>query len=321
MTTSSISVGDPILVRALRAVGRTRALGLHFYGHFIGMGLPGDDHATNGAARLSLEGEPDGVGAAHVSPVAVATLADLALGAAVRSLVAPGARLGTATLAIQHPDVPIRGPVFAEAGAHPVAGDQKNVRCSLVTPTGRIVGYAQGWFAALPSPHGRPLGLMPWERRETVPVAVPALADLDEREAAAVAAARAAGERAQRRGTAVSEEMLHFEWQPSDGGRSHGTLAIGPEIGNRVGHIQGGALYGAAALAATRALGVPSLALVDGAYQFLRPADGATLIGEGTVLRRGRSAAFVEARLSVDERLVGTGLFSFRLDPSPQEAR
>ncbi|MBA2449587.1 MAG: hypothetical protein H0V51_16325, partial [Chloroflexi bacterium] len=76
--------GDAVLARALRAVGRMRALGLHFYGHFIGVTgqLPAD-----GRARLELEGEPGGVGAAVVSPAALATLADLALSATVRSRV------------------------------------------------------------------------------------------------------------------------------------------------------------------------------------------------------------------------------------------
>ena len=71
-------------------------------------------------------------------------------------------------------------------------------------------------------------------------------------------------------------------------------------------------MYGAAAIVAAQALGVPLSMLVDGHYQFLRIADGALLHGEATVLRRGRLASFVEARLSVDGKSVGFGLFSFR---------
>jgi len=147
---------------------------------------------------------------------------------------------------------------------------------------------------------------------------VPSLAELDEQEAAAVAAARAAGARAARRGTPISDELLNFDWRSAIEGCSSGELANGPELGNRVGHIQGGALYGAAALVATRALNVSAATLIDGHYQFLRPADGALLHGEGTVLRRGRLAAFVEARLAVDGKLVGAGLFSFRMPPAPE---
>jgi len=60
-------------------------------------------------------------------------------------------------------------------------------------------------------------------------------------------------------------------------------------------------------------LGAPTSAILEGHYQFIRPADGAILHGEGTVLRRGRMGAFVESRLEVDGKLVGAGLFSFRL--------
>jgi hypothetical protein len=36
------------------------------------------------------------------------------------------------------------------------------------------------------------------------------------------------------------------------------------------------------------------------------------LYGEAHVLRRGRLAGFAEARLTIDGKLVGIGLFSFR---------
>ena len=300
---------DVVLERALRAVGLTRALGLHFHGHFVGIaGKP----PVDGVARLELEGEPPGVGTLAVSPVALVTVADLAIGAAIRSRLWPGARLGTATLSVQHPVGDVAGPLVADATTLWVRDNQGTGRCT-VSAAGEPVAQAQGWFAALPAPRERDIGLMPWEYAEPPAVEPPRLEDLDEREAAAVAAARAAGERAEARGTAVSEELLVFEWQESEDGRASGTLRIGPELGNRVGHVQGGALYGAAALAATQALGAADAVLSDGYYQFLRPADGSILVGEGAVVRRGRSAAFVESRLFVDDAIVGAGLFAFRL--------
>jgi acyl-coenzyme A thioesterase PaaI-like protein len=154
---------------------------------------------------------------------------------------------------------------------------------------------------------------MPWEFEDPPPIVIPAEGDLDESEAAAVAATRAAGERAAARGTSVSEEILAFAWGEASEGHALGELRVGPELTNRVGHIQGGALYGAAMMAAARALGPSTPRLVDGHYQFLRPADGASLAAEAVVLRRGRGAAFVQSRLSVDATLVGAGLFAFRL--------
>ena len=304
-------MSDVVLERALAAVGRTRALGMHFYGHFIGLSGTGAPPA-GGAACVRLEGEPPGVGASAVSPVALATVADMAMGAAIRSRIEPGARLGTITLSLHHPADAVVGPVDADAVVLEVAGGHGAARCSIVA-AGRAVAQAQGWFAALPPTPGAELRPLPWERRELPPVVVPRPEELAEQEAAAVAAARAAGERAQARGTAVSQEIVSIAWDEPDDGRASGTLPIGPELANRARHVQGGALYGAAALVARRALGTPDAILADGHYQFLRPADGAVLRMEASLVRRGRSVAFVEARLDVDDVVVGIGLFSFRL--------
>ena len=303
------SVDDPVLERALLAVGRTRALGLHFYGNFVGIG---GRPAPLGTSGLSIDGEPPGLGAEGVSAVALATVADLAIGSAIRSHLEIGARMATATLSIQHPTRPVQGPVGGRGEAEAATGEQQSGRCVLTAPDGRPVGYAQGWFAPLPPPPGWVQRPLPWEWDSLPAFAVPTFAELDEQEAAAVAAARAAGDRARRRGTSISEELLHFRWHPAVEGHAAGELTNGPELANRVGHIQGGALYGAAAIVAAQALGASLTTLVDGHYQFLRIADGALLHGEASVLRRGRLASFVEARLSVDGKPVGFGLFSFR---------
>jgi len=300
---------DPILARALLAVGRTRALGLHFYGHFVGIG---GGNATGGVSRLTVDSEPDGFGAPGVSVVALATVADLAIGGAIRSHLERGSRLATATLTVQHPREPIAGPVTARGEAEDRPVEQRAGRCLLEGPDGTPIGNAQGWFAALPPPTGWVQRPMPWEYDEPPPISVPTVDGLSADEANAVAAAQAAAERARTRGTSVSEELLHFRWHPSGDDHAVGDLANGPELANRVGHIQGGAMYGAAAIVAAQALGVPLSALIEGQYQFMRPADGAVMHGEGRVLRRGRLAGFAEARLSIDGKLVGIGLFSFQ---------
>src|SRR6185295_17152087 len=107
--TDATSSADPVLERALLAVGRTRALGLHFYGNFVGIG---GAPAGIGTSRLTIDGEPPGIGAPGVSAVALATVADLAVGSAIRSHLAVGARMATATLSIQHPITHVAGPIF-----------------------------------------------------------------------------------------------------------------------------------------------------------------------------------------------------------------
>ncbi len=297
-----------ILARSLAAVGRRRAMGMHFYGHFVGIA---GGWADGGRSQLRLEGEPAGVGSPDVSNVALATLADLALGAAIRSWLDKGARLGTVTFTVQHPAAPVQGPLIADGRALFIADGRGTAQCTLSTSDGPVA-QAQGWFSALPAPEGRALGFLPWERAEQSTTPAPSFDELDDQEAQAVAAARAAGRRAAERGTAVSHELLAFDWGAGAEGRAHGTLTIGPELANRVGHLQGGVVYGAAALAAAQAVGRPPSAIVDGHYQFLRPGDGERLTAEATVARRGRSVAFVESRLSVDGALIGLGLFTVR---------
>ena len=301
---------DPLLARALTAVGRTRALGLHFYGHFIGIG---GKQAVDGRSEATIEGEPNGTAETGASPVALATVADLAIGAAIRSHLKMGCRLGTVTLTLQHAVGAVDGPIVARGEAQPCEGEMKPGRCVLLSADGRLVGTAQGWFAALPPPPGVALPA-PGSATRCRRSRSRRRAELDEQEHAAVSAARAAGQRARRRRTTISEEAAPLRLAPLDGGGLHlGRACHRAGLANRVGHIQGGALYGGAALVATKALGVPSSALIEGHYQFIRPADGAILHGEATVLRRGRLGAFVESRLAVDGKLVGAGLFSFRL--------
>src|SRR4051794_25218013 len=161
---------DPVLERALLAVGRTRALGLHFYGNFVGLG---GTPAPVGTTRLSVDGEPPGIGAPGVSAVALATAADLAVGSAIRGYVGVGARMATATLSIQHPIEPVEGPVAALGDAELTSGEQRIGRAVLVGPDGRNVGYAQGWFAALPPPTGWVQRPLPWEYDKLPSFSVP----------------------------------------------------------------------------------------------------------------------------------------------------
>jgi acyl-coenzyme A thioesterase PaaI-like protein len=174
-----------------------------------------------------------------------------------------------------------------------------------------VVGHAHGSATALPTPPGQTLQLLPWELDPLPPVPSLGPCDLDQVESRFVTNVGLAHERAQLAGTLVEDELLHFDWRPSAPGHAYGELAIGPEFGNRVGHLQGGALYAAGARTAAHAVGDVEWALVEGSYQFLRPGAGRWLMVRAEVLRRGRSAAFVQTHLSVDDVLIGAGLYTF----------
>ncbi len=154
--------------------------------------------------------------------------------------------------------------------------------------------------------------MLPWEFNTLPEVPALTMADLKPNEVQFLANVQAANARAAVAGTSVEDELLHFVWHPAGPDTSWGELTIGPELSNRVGHVQGGALYAIAARAGGHALGNGRWDLAEGSYQFLRPAEGRSLTARAAVLRRGRSLAFVQVHIDVDEAAVGAGLFAFR---------
>jgi acyl-coenzyme A thioesterase PaaI-like protein len=309
VSVADVSVADVRTV-AVRAVARTRALGMHYYGHILGITTSA---AADGSPRPHLSPDPS-VTPGDVPPVSLATVADLAMGSAVRAALSPGRRLGTVSMTLHHTCSAVPAPVATDASVVWMAPDESQgvTRCDLTDAAGRLVGVAQGWFMALPVPDGVRLPLLPWERVQPPQIEPLAYGDLDPLERAAVGSTVEAARRSRERGTSVSEELTAPAWSEAPAeGTAHGTVTIGPALGNRVGHVQGGALYGIALAAAARAAG-PGLEVAEGHVQFLRPAAGEVLTAEGTVIRRGRGAAFAEASLTVDGRPVVTGLFAFR---------
>ncbi|MDP9461880.1 MAG: PaaI family thioesterase, partial [Actinomycetota bacterium] len=260
---------------AIAAVARTRAQGLHYYGQILGITA---SPPADGPRRPYLA--PDRcVTPGPVPPVALATIADLAMGSAIRAAVGAGRRLGTTSMTLHHLRPVVTAPVQPDASVVWLDADRRNglARADLTDATGALVGAAQGWFMALPVPEGVTMRLLPWELDELP--AVPDLApdELRENERAAVDATLRAGARASARGTSVIAELTALTWDDTSDGTARGALRIGPELGNRVGHVQGGALYGIGLSAAARAVG-PGFEPADGHWQFLRPGDGDLLV-------------------------------------------
>lgn len=290
----------PLDADALAAIARTRAQGLHFWGRILGI-----DTIT------APDGTPLLRAAAGADLTAVATLTDVSLGQVIRAGIEGPIRLATTSLTIQHVTAP-SGAV--SCGSRVIwmdpAGHRALAQAYAEDDAGALVATARAWFSVLPLPAGTPYTPMPWER-DADQGALPTLtaADLTADELAAAQAATAAQQRRTESGLGLAEELLDVDWR-TDGDRVVAAAAFGPHLGNRVGMLQGGALYGITALAAQRAAG-PGMVLAEGSLQYLRPGHEGEIIATASLTRRGRTVAFVDVSVEIAGREIATGHHTF----------
>lgn len=274
--------------RALDALGRRRAVGLHFFGHFLG--VEGIDSGA-GSAEMRLTGWD---GQRFRSPFAVelGTLADLAMGQAIRSQMPEGLRLATSSLLLHQGQPTAVGPYVAAASVRWTDIERRTATAAvdIRDHAARLVAFGSGSFSALPPPGGTPLRHADWSvvRRGAIPPLD--VRDLDTNEKLVVAAVEKAADRGD-----VIEELLGVAWW-QDGAQLLGTLEAGPHLANRVGHLQGGVIYGVIADAGQRITG-DGFRVVDVRVQYLRPAGQGPVTITAELLRQGRTAAF--ARVTV----------------------
>lgn len=299
----------------LQAVARTRAQGLHFWGRILGITAP-----PHGASAADPTG-PMILTASAADVTTVATLSDVGLGSALRAHhVAEGGgvlRLATTSLAIQHAGSTtgttdtVSRPITCTSGVSWIdpAGSRALMSATVSDDSGRLVASAQGWMAMLPVAPGTAVIPMPWEV-QAVDVEELAPGDLTEAEYAAADLGTQALARAAASGLPLAEELLGVSWTTDEDAKVLiGTLSTGPHLGNRVGNVQGGSLYGLAATAAARLAG-PEHQLSDGSMQFLRPGTGGELRVTATMLRRGRTISFVDTTIEQGGVLITSAHFT-----------
>lgn len=304
-----IDTALPVGPRALASLARTRAVGLHFFGHFLGIAAVSN---RDGRSVLILDPARDAAGGVASTSTEFATLADLALGSAIRSTLGPGLRLGTTSLAVNNFEIPAAGRLEAEATT--VWSDREalegHARAQLTDCSGARIATADGWFVALAPPPGTALPPVPWESDDPHPEADLGEADLDVRERACYDAVLAAEATARRRGIAVAHQLID-PGERTTGGAAEFDLEVSPALGNRVGQMQGGALYGAAAAAASAALG-EAWQVASGYVQYLRPVDGPYITLRPHVVREGRRVAFTDVVIETGGRTALVGRFTHR---------
>jgi len=282
----------PIRERVMAGLARNRSPGLHFAGNFAQLAFDG---APAGESRVRMPSGPHLAQAdGETSLCAVAMLADVALGVAIRSRLAPESRLATVALHLQLSGAPLTGPLAAsglfESFLDQAKGRQGLARVTLQGEAGGV-GFGSGAFMALPPPPGVELHPVVQERRES-PLAE---SELDAGERALLRHADAAIARADASHAFISHFWGCVPETSALGARC--TTPNGAQIANRVGHVQGGILVGLAASTAGAALG-RAWKLSSISSWFVSPGEGAQLDTSSVIEHRGRLTAVVRTRVT-----------------------
>lgn len=275
----------------LLGLARNRRPGLHFAGNFAGLAF---DDVPHGESRLRMEVGPhlaDTRGEASLG--AAAMLADVALGVAIRSELAPESRLATVALHLQLTGAPATGTLEAHgafvsflAGA---SGRQGLARVQVANGAG-LVAFGTGAFMTLPPPPGVTLHPVVQER----PDAPLAESELTAPERVLLAHADAALARAGADRAFIDHFWGHVAEPTREGARC--VTPNGMQVANRVGHVQGGLLVGLAASTASTALG-DEWRLSSISSWFTSPGEGESLETRSTIEHRGRLTAVVRTEV------------------------
>lgn len=284
-----------IRTRVLRAIARNRVPGLHFAGHFLDIECL---EIAGETARFTIPDGPhcrDANGTVNI--VALGILADNVLATPTRSGRSPGARLGTTYLQLQFTGAPVTGDLSANArllGRSEGAARQKAFSSAIFYANGKPIGHGSGEFVLLDAPSGVTLAPRPWERAaapQTVPVDI---GTLEPHERAILKACDAALAKASPKATFIQHFWGGVPRRNAQGASSR--VAIGPHIGNRVGHVQGGILFG---LAATNACAAapPGMMLSNASAWYISPGCGASLAVRSHVVHTGRTISVVRTEI------------------------
>ena len=290
----------------LRGIAGNRTPGLHFPGFFLDIRWP---EVAGEAARAAIADGPhcrDANGEMDVAALAI--LADTALATSTRVLVAPGARLATIHMQIQFTGAPATGEVSADAqllGFSSGSALRQSLTSATLYANGKAVCYASGEFVTLNPPPGVTLAPLPRQNRETR--LVPQLAEnaLDANERRILKACDTALAKTSAHGSFIQ----HF-WGSAPKRTAHGAamrVAIGPHLGNRVGHVQGGISFGMAAACACAAAPA-TMMLSNVSAWYISPGHGKSLNIRSRVVHAGRSIAVVrtEIKTATGERVLET---------------
>jgi acyl-coenzyme A thioesterase PaaI-like protein len=295
-----------IRAQVLRGIAGNRTPGLHFPGFFLD--IQWLEVAGNTARIAIADGAHSRDANGEIDVAALGILADTALATATRLFVEPGARLATIRMQIQFTGAKPTGDVVAEAhflGFSAGSVLRQSMTTATLTANGIPICHASGEFALLDPPPGVTLAPLPWQRDEAPDNAPLAESALDARERLILKACDAA----LLRSSAHASFIQHF-WGAAPKRTANGAgmrVAIGPHLGNRVGHVQGGISFGMAAACACAALPA-TMMLSNVSAWYIGPGHGKALSVKSRVVHAGRTIAVVrtEIKTATGERVLET---------------
>ena len=281
-----MSLEERIRQRVLRAIALNRTPGYHFPGNFIDLSF---DRVESGNTRVSYETDAYDIGS-------LAVLADFALGTAVRADLDPATRLATVSMTLELAAAPRAGIVSAAARGHGFVGEGEGrigrARVSIEDGGGEF-GYGSGAFMVLKPPPGVELHPVPHRKRGDPEPPLLEARDLAPDELLIL---RRAEEALQQQKKPFMRHFWGFLPQAARGGATC-VMPNGPHVGNRVGYVQGGILFGLAA--ATAAAALPEtwrLSLVAAA--FISPGDGPALRAQAGIVHQGQRSAVIRTEVT-----------------------
>jgi acyl-coenzyme A thioesterase PaaI-like protein len=279
--------------RVLRGLALNRQPGFHFPGNFLDVSF---DRVARDAACLSIDPGPwcaEADGQTDFGSLAI--LADLALAACIRAHLGRETRLGTVSMHLQFTGAPRAGRLVADSEFQEfLSGASGRLGMSQVSIAGRAgqVCHGSGSFMALDPPKNMTLHPVPLRSRKFPEPLRMDEENLDAEEKKILGRADAA--------LAQGGVFIDNFWgiRPRDGKCN---LENGLHVGNRVGHAQGGILFGMAAATACSAL-PPDWLLSGISAWYISPGDAKVLRARSKVVHHGRLTAVVRTQITGKNR-------------------
>lgn len=277
----------------LRGIALNRQPGFHFPGNFLDISF---DRVARDASRLSVDpGAWCTDGGGQIDFGSLAILSDLALAVCMRAHLGRATRLATVSMHLQFTGAPRGGRLKAESVFQGFfrqsAGRLGMSRVSVAGREGQVC-YGSGSFMALEPPRNVTLHPVPLRTRKSREPLKLLEKDLEPDEKEILRHADAALEG----GGSFIERFWGFQPRRTGAG-AECTLKNGLHVGNRVGHAQGGILFGMAAATAGAAL-PPSWMLSGISAWYISPGDATVLRARSKVVHQGGLTAVVRTQIT-----------------------